>query len=105
MEEIIEVVSTFPSKEDAEKVAELLIKERLAACVQLQGPVKSVYRWKGKVEEDEEWILTAKTKMSLYGDVEKLIKENHTYEVPQILAFPVVRGLKDYLEWLKGEVK
>ncbi len=105
MEEIIEVVSTFPSKEDAEKVAELLIRESLAACVQLQGPVESIYRWKGKVERDKEWILTIKTKMSLYGDVEKLIKENHTYEVPQILALPVVKGLKDYLEWLKEEVK
>ncbi|WP_456456426.1 divalent-cation tolerance protein CutA [Thermovibrio sp.] len=105
MSEIVEVVSTFPSKEDAERMAQLLVEESLAACVQIQGPIESIYRWKGKVEKDKEWLLTAKTKRTLYKEVESLIKENHPYEVPQILALPVVDGFKGYLTWLKGEVR
>ncbi len=105
MSEIVEVVSTFPSKKDAERVAQLLVEESLAACVQIQGPIESIYRWKGKVEKDKEWLLTAKTKRTLYKEVESLIKENHPYEVPQILALPVVDGFEGYLTWLKGEVR
>jgi len=105
MSEIVEIVSTFPSKEDAERVAQLLVEESLAACVQLQGPIESVYRWKGKIEKDKEWLLTAKTKRVFYKEVERLIKENHPYEIPQILVLPIVDGFEGYLAWLKEEVR
>ncbi len=96
---------TFPSKEEALKVAELLVKERLAACCQVFGPVESLYRWKGKVERDTEWVLTVKTKGSLYCELEALVREVHPYEVPQIVALPIVKGYSQYLKWIEGEVK
>nr|AGS53911.1 periplasmic divalent cation tolerance protein cutA [uncultured bacterium contig00078] len=96
------VLTTTAAQEEADKIAAVLLENRLAACVQI-SPVTSVYRWKGKVERDNELRLVIKTTDELYPKVEKLIKENHSYEVPQIVKTPITGGLPEYLDWISGE--
>jgi len=105
MEEYIQVFTTTEKKEDAEKIAKALAEKRLAGCIQIVGPIRSTYWWKDKVETAEEWLCFIKSKKSLYDELEKAIKEIHPYEAPEIIAMPIVRGSKDYLEWLKNELK
>lgn len=103
MHKFIQVVTTVSSRRDAEKISKTLIGGKLAACAQISCPVKSIYRWKGKIETAKEWVCVIKTKKALYKKVEKLIKEIHPYEIPEIIVTPIVEGSKDYLEWLSGE--
>ena len=105
MKEYIQVFTTTEKKEDAKKIAKALAEKRLAGCIQIVGPIGSIYWWKDKVETAEEWLCFIKSKKSLYDELEKVIKEIHPYEVPEIIAMPIVRGSKDYLEWLKNELK
>ncbi|SNR60259.1 divalent-cation tolerance protein CutA [Desulfurobacterium atlanticum] len=102
MEKFITVITTTETEKEAEKIAETLVSEKLAACVQIIPSIKSVYRWQGKVEKSEEHLLFIKTKESLFEKVEKAIKENHSYEVPEIISIPVNSGSKEYLEWIKS---
>jgi periplasmic divalent cation tolerance protein len=105
MAEYIQVSTTTETRDDAEKIAKGLVEKRLAACVQLIGPVVSTYRWEGRVNEEEEGLLIIKTRNELYEELEKTIKYMHSYEVPEIIASPIVKGNKDYLAWLEKEVK
>ena len=105
MEEYIQVVTAIEKREDAEKIAKALVEKRLAACVQILGPIVSTYWWKGTIERAEEWLCIIKSKKNLYEELEKSIKEIHPYETPEIFALPVVAGSKDYLKWLSNEVK
>ena len=105
MEEYIQVFTTTEKKEDAEKIAKVLVEKRLTACVQIIGPIISTYWWKGKVEKAKEWILFIKSKKELYRELEKAIKEIHPYETPEIIAIPIVAGSKDYLEWLRKVIR
>jgi len=105
MEEYIQVFTTTEKKEDAEKIAKVLIERRLAGCIQIVGPIVSTYWWKNNVEKAEEWLCFIKSKKTLYDELEKAIKEIHPYETPEIIAMPIVCGSKDYLEWLKSELK
>ena len=105
MEEYIQVFTTTEKKEDAEKIAKTLLEKRLAGCVQIVGPIESTYWWKGNVETAEEWLLFIKTRKNLYEELEKAVKEIHPYETPEIIAMPIVTGSKDYLEWLRNELK
>ncbi|MFA5388773.1 MAG: divalent-cation tolerance protein CutA [Candidatus Omnitrophota bacterium] len=98
----IQVVTTISSKRGAGKIANALIKGRLAACVQIAGPIKSIYRWKGRVETAKEWICIAKAKRTLYKRIEKVIRENHPYDTPEIIAVPITAGSKDYLKWIQN---
>jgi periplasmic divalent cation tolerance protein len=98
------VLTTTATREEADKIAALLLENRLAACVQI-SPVTSVYRWKGNVERENELRLVIKTTDELYDKVEKLIKENHSYEVPQIVKTPITGGLPEYLDWIAEETK
>ncbi len=100
----IQVVTTTEKKEDAEKIALALVEKKLAACVQIVGPVTSIYRWKGNMETTGEWQCLIKSRKDLYGEIEKAIKTVHPYEVPEIIAVPIVAGSDDYLEWLQGEL-
>ncbi len=100
MSEHIQIITTTESKEDAEKIARVLIGKRLAACTQIIGPIKSVYRWKGETVEAEEWLCLIKTRSELYEPVEKEILEIHPYEVPEILAMPISAGYVRYLRWV-----
>lgn len=96
---MIHVITTIDDKDRALTIADSLVGKRLAACVQIEGPLKSVYRWKGVVEQAEEWRLVIKTRASLYRDVETFILENHPYELPEIVAVPLLTGEKKYLKW------
>jgi periplasmic divalent cation tolerance protein len=105
MTEYIQVLTTTEKREDAEKIAKTLVEKRLAACIQIMGPMLSTYWWKNHVETAEEWLCIIKSKLKLYEELEKSIRQIHPYEVPEILAIPVIVGSKDYLGWLGGVVK
>lgn len=102
-EEFILIVTTTNKPDEAEKLAGLLVKEKKAACVSISSPVKSVYRWQGNVEIEAEIMLFIKTLKANYQQVERLIRENHGYDVPEIIALPIVRGEEQYLSWLREQ--
>jgi len=104
MESYIQVLTTTEKKEDAEKIAMALVERKLAACVQITGPITSTYRWKGNIEKAEEWQCVIKSRKDLFRDIEKAIKSVHPYEVPEIIAVPIAAGSGDYLDWLQGEL-
>ena len=96
----IQVITAAPKKEEAEKIAKKLVEKRLAACVQIIAPVASIYRWEEEIVTGEEWLCLIKTSRKLFDRVERTILEIHPYEVPEILAMPVVAGNSKYLDWL-----
>jgi Uncharacterized protein involved in tolerance to divalent cations len=100
MKSFIQVFTTTETKEEAEKIAQYLVEQKLAACVQITGPIGSTYRWKGKVENTQEWLCLIKTQDDLYDKVEAAIKSLHPYETPEIIAVPIVKGSKEYLNWI-----
>lgn len=101
----LQVVTTLPTKVAAQKLAVFLVGKKLTACVQVVGPIQSVYKWKGKIEEASEYLCIIKTKSELYPLLERAILKLHPYEVPEILAIPIIRGHKAYLSWLAKEVR
>jgi periplasmic divalent cation tolerance protein len=101
----IEVHTTIDSKENAQKIAEAIVSQRLAACVQVSGPITSTYWWQGTVEQTEEWLCTAKTRKELYPALEQAIRAVHPYDVPEILSVDVVSGNNDYLDWVSQETR
>ena len=105
MPDFIQVVTTTEQRADADQIAQALVESQLAACVQIVGPITSIYRWKGKVETAQEWQCWAKTRAELYAEVEQKIRQLHPYEVPEILALPVLAGSASYLQWLEAETK
>lgn len=104
-DEFIQVITTVDQKEVAKKLALVLTKNRLAACVQIVGPITSTYQWKDNLEEAEEWLCLIKSKRNLFEKLEGKIKEVHPYKVPEIIALPIISGSEDYLEWLQNELK
>ncbi|MGI5352285.1 divalent-cation tolerance protein CutA [Streptomyces sp. CA-250714] len=105
MAEILTVLTTTSSQEDAKALAAAAIERRLAACAQLSGPVTSVYRWEGAVQTDPEWQVLFKTSAARYDALEAYLREAHPYDVPEIIATPVVRGSADYLRWVEDETR
>ena len=103
MIEVIQVVTTVARREEADRIARELIDQRLAACVQVLGPITSTYRWQGKIETSEEWQCWAKSRRDMYDRIEAAIRGLHPYEVPEILAIPVIAGNVAYLAWLEEE--
>lgn len=99
----IEVRTTIDTSEGAKKIAESLVSSRLAACVQVSGPISSTYWWKGQLETAEEWLCTIKTRKDLYSAVEQAICFVHGYEEPEIIATPIVAGSQGYLDWIVKE--
>ncbi len=100
MKSYIQVTTTTETKELAEKIAYSLVEAKLAACVQITGPITSIYRWRGKVENIQEWLCLIKTQDDLYNKVEATIKSLHPYETPEIIAVPIIKGSKEYLRWI-----
>ena len=98
----ISITCTAEKMQQATMIAETLVEEQLAACVQIGGPILSCYRWKGEIEKSEEYILIIKTSRELYGRVEERIKQLHPYETPEIIAWPIEAGSAEYLDWLAG---
>ena len=103
MIEFMKVTTTTDKKEDAGRIAKAIVENRLAACVQVSGPITSTYWWNGNMEETEEWLLTMKTRKELYSKLEQAIKNFHPYEVPEIAAVPISAGSKEYLDWMEKE--
>ena len=104
MTDCVQVLTTAGSEEEAGRIAELLVERRLAACVQVLGPIVSSYRWQGAIEEAREWQCLAKTTRSAYASVEAAIREVHSYDEPEIIATPIVAGSAGYLAWIENEV-
>lgn len=102
MGEAIQVFVTVAEAAQAERLAQSLVEARLAGCVQVIGPIRSVYRWEGAVETAQEWLCLIKTRADLYPALEQAIRAQHPYEVPEILAVPVSAGLEAYLAWLSA---
>jgi periplasmic divalent cation tolerance protein len=105
MSDYIQIVTTVERREDADRIVLALVEARLAACVQVAGPITSTYRWRGKIETAQEWQCWAKTRRGLYNEVEQAIRRIHPYEVPEILALPILAGSADYLAWLEAELR
>ena len=103
MKSYIQISTTTETKEEAQKIALYLLERKLAACVQLSGPITSIYRWKGKMETANEWLCLIKTREDLFEEVEITIKKLHSYETPEIIATPIIKGSKEYLKWLNKE--
>ena len=104
MKSYIQVTTTTENKAQAKTIAQYLVEAKLAACVQIIGPIKSIYRWKGKVENAQEWLCLIKTQDDLYNKVEAAIKSHHSYETPEIVAVPIIKGSKKYLKWIEDEL-
>ena len=98
-EEYSIMITTYPDKESAKLTANLLVEKRLAVCVQAL-PIESVYFWQSKICEDDEIILLIKSKAVLFENIATVIKQNHSYEVPEIIQIPITGGLPDYLKWI-----
>jgi len=105
MNSYVQITTTTPSREDAARIADVLIGRRLAACVQIIDTIDSIYWWEGKVEKATEWLCVVKTERRLFAEVEAAIKDVHPYDVPEIVAFEVAAGSDDYLAWLSRELR
>ena len=105
MTNCIQVITTFEARSDAEKTALKVLEKRYAACVQIVGPITSMYWWNDKIENAEEYLCIMKSRQDLYTGLEKVIKESHPYDVPEILSMPVKDGNAEYIEWLSSELK
>lgn len=99
------VLTNLPDRAAAERLADLVVAKNLAACVNILAPCRSVYRWKGEVQHDDEHPLLIKTTTERYGALEQTLRDGHPYELPEIIAVPIERGLPAYLEWVATETK
>ncbi len=96
-------MSTCESAEEGARLARALVEQRLAACVNILPGLRSVYRWKGAIEDTAEWLLLIKSRRDLFDRLRQAIEKEHSYEVPEIIALPVVAGSENYLQWLAAE--
>ena len=101
--EFLAVLTTTDSEESAQVLAASAVAGRLAACAQVDGPIKSVYQWQGKIEIDAEWRVLHKTTATRYAELEAHIKSLHAYDTPEIIVTPITAGSDEYLAWLRAE--
>ena len=94
------VFVTAASEEQARLLADALVGERLAACVNIVSPIQSIYRWKDEVQHDTEHLMIVKTRANLVAEIAVRVKELHSYEVPEVIALPIIAGAKSYLDWV-----
>lgn len=97
------VLTNLPDRASAERLADAVISQQLAACVNILAPCRSVYRWKGEVQHEEEHPMLIKTASERYSALEAAIRAGHPYELPEIIAIPIERGLAAYLDWVAAE--
>jgi len=97
------VLTNLPDRAAAERIAQTLVAKRLAACVNILAPCRSVYRWKGAVQHDEEHPMLIKTTLERYPQLEQALRSEHPYELPEIVAVPIEHGLAEYLGWFGAE--
>ena len=99
------VFVTASSYEEANRLSRLVVESKIAACATIVENVRSLFRWEGKVKSEKESLLIMKTTAGRFVDLEKLVKKHHSYEVPEVIAFPIMMGSKDYLEWIRQETQ
>lgn len=104
MDRFIVVYVTVGSSDEGNRLAHILVEERLAACVNRIRPVRSVYRWQGKIEQSDEELLIIKTKRELFDRLKKRVEGLHSYSVPEIIALPILEGSEGYLKWMEEEI-
>jgi periplasmic divalent cation tolerance protein len=104
MSELVVVLITAGSQEEAERIAQALVGEMLAACVNIIPGIVSVYRWEGEVQRDSEWLLIAKSRQDVLADLTRRVRALHSYDVPEIIALPLTGGSEAYLRWLDAQV-
>ncbi len=104
MTDKIVVLTTCANRPDADRIAKSVVEQRLAACVSVVE-VSSTYRWKDAVEQTGEWMLIVKTRRELFGELQKLLDRIHPYEVPEVVALPVIAGSAAYLDWIDKETR
>ena len=102
--DIVEIRTSVASRDDADRLARDVVAARLAACAQVTGPMTSHYHWKGTLERAEEWQCHLKTTRTRWPDVERFLRENHPYELPEIVMLPLA-GSEAYLDWVRDEVE
>ena len=103
MEEAVQITTTADNRETIENIGRSLVEKRLAACAQVLGPIKSIYRWKGKIEETEEWLCLVKSRKYLWEEIEAEIRRLHPYELPEITVTTIDGGLQGYIQWVIDE--
>jgi periplasmic divalent cation tolerance protein len=101
----LQISTAVSTRDEADRIAAALVERRLAGCVQIVGPVQSVYRWQGALERAEEWLCVVKTRSEQFGAVASAIRELHSYECPEIIATAIVAGSADYLAWLAAQTR
>ncbi len=94
---------TAGTREEAEKICNAAVQGRVAACAQITGPVSSIYWWAGEIQRDEEFLILMKTSRDRLDDLISVVKSEHSYETPEIVAIPIEGGSSDYLDWIKKE--
>src|SRR3954454_698764 len=99
------VLTNSGNREEAEKIANALVEAEIAACVNIVGPMRSIYRWQGKIENAEEFLLLIKTWEDAYDRVEAAIRELHSYDLPECIAIRVEKGSEQYIEWIENSVR
>jgi periplasmic divalent cation tolerance protein len=99
------VLTNLPDRQTAERLAETLVREGVAACVNVLAPCRSIFRWKDEVQNDEEFPVLIKTTSERYQALEEAIRAAHPYELPEIIAVPIEHGLPAYLGWLESETR
>ena len=104
MSDRLVVLMTAGSYEEADRIARALVDRMLAACVNVIPGVTSVYRWQGEVQHDQEWLLVAKSRREVLADLTQCVQSLHSYDVPEVIALPLVGGSEPYLRWMDGEV-
>ena len=102
---VLVVITNLPDRATAEKLADALVGQRVAACVNILAPCRSVYRWKDALRHDEEHPMLIKTTSERYPALEAAIRAGHPYEIPEIIAVPLARGLPAYVDWVKDETR
>lgn len=100
----VQVQTTFEKEKDALFLAELLLKEKLSACIQIM-PIRSIYKWKGKTMNESEFLCLIKTKDSILDEVINFIKDNHPYDVPEVIVTQIIGGSSSYFDWITEETK
>ncbi len=97
------IYTTTETAEQAGAIAHALVEKRLAACVQVQGPIRSTYWWQGKIDASDEWLCVAKSTEEKYAEAEAAIRSLHSYDEPEVIAVPIVAGSASYLDWLRKQ--
>jgi periplasmic divalent cation tolerance protein len=103
--EYIIVLVTTADRVEAEKISQALLNEKLIACANIVSPVASCFLWQGKIDKAEECLVVMKSRKDLFGELAQRVKTLHSYEVPEVLALPIVEGSGDYLAWIRGALK